>query len=150
MLSTPFEEMLETMGRFNEEMIRAGVLVAAEGPPGPDEAQRTVEAVRRIESARIVAALVRYTGDFEDVAQEPLAEALVSWSRDGAPAHPVGWLLATARRRAIDSSPRPSSAPPGQGRMVLRRGPHLAWRWRTGGGNAKKVSTPRQLGRTAL
>jgi RNA polymerase sigma factor (sigma-70 family) len=62
--------------------------------------------VWRIESARIVGALARYTGDFalaEDVAQEAVAEALVSWSRDGAPASPVGWLLATARRRAIDS-----------------------------------------------
>ena len=71
-----------------------------------DAARRAVEAVWRIESARIVSALARYTGDFalaEDVAQEALAEALVTWSRDGAPANPVGWLLATARRRAIDS-----------------------------------------------
>ncbi len=65
-----------------------------------------VEAVWRIESARIVSALARYTGDFalaEDVAQEAVAEALVSWARDGEPANPVGWLLATARRRAIDA-----------------------------------------------
>jgi RNA polymerase sigma factor (sigma-70 family) len=70
-----------------------------------ESARRAVEAVWRIESARIVGALARYTGDFalaEDVAQEALTEALVSWSRDGAPASPVGWLLATARRRAID------------------------------------------------
>jgi hypothetical protein len=33
MMATPFEEMLETVGRFNEELIRAGVLVAAEGLP---------------------------------------------------------------------------------------------------------------------
>ena len=66
----------------------------------------SVEAVWRIESARIVGALARYTGDLdlaEDVAQEALAEALVSWPRDGAPDNPVGWLLATARRRAIDA-----------------------------------------------
>ncbi|GIJ49355.1 RNA polymerase sigma factor [Virgisporangium aliadipatigenens] len=71
-----------------------------------------VEAVWRIESARIVGALARYTGDFalaEDVAQEALAEALVAWPRDGAPANPVGWLLATARRRAIDSFRRRSA-----------------------------------------
>jgi predicted RNA polymerase sigma factor len=76
------------------------------GPPGTEPARRAVEAVWRIESARIVGALARYTGDFElaeDVAQEAVAEALVTWSRDGAPANPVGWLLATARRRAIDS-----------------------------------------------
>jgi RNA polymerase sigma factor (sigma-70 family) len=78
---------------------------AADGPPSAESARRAVEAVWRIESARIVGALARYTGDFalaEDVAQEALAEALVSWSRDGAPANPVGWLLTTARRRAID------------------------------------------------
>ncbi|WP_456297620.1 RNA polymerase sigma factor [Catenuloplanes japonicus] len=65
-----------------------------------------MEAVWRIESARIVSALARYTGDFalaEDVAQEALAEALVSWERDGTPDNPAGWLLATARRRAIDA-----------------------------------------------
>ncbi|XVU27563.1 RNA polymerase sigma factor [Actinoplanes sp. CA-054009] len=67
---------------------------------------RELEAVWRIESPRIVGALARYTGDLElaeDVAQEAVAEALVSWARDGTPANPVGWLLATARRRAIDS-----------------------------------------------
>jgi RNA polymerase sigma factor (sigma-70 family) len=76
------------------------------GSPVTEVARRAVEAVWRIESARIVGALARYTGEFalaEDVAQEAVAEALVSWSRDGTPANPVGWLLATARRRAIDS-----------------------------------------------
>ncbi|MBL7549624.1 RNA polymerase subunit sigma-24 [Frankia sp. AgB1.9] len=84
---------------------------ATDGPPS-ESARRAVEAVWRIESPRIVAALARYTGDFalaEDVAQEALTEALVSWSRDGAPANPVGWLLATARRRAIDSFRRRSA-----------------------------------------
>ncbi|GAA3456890.1 RNA polymerase sigma factor [Dactylosporangium matsuzakiense] len=64
-----------------------------------------VEAVWRIESARIVAALTRFTGDFglaEDAAQEAVAEALVSWPT-AAPANPAGWLMATARRRAIDA-----------------------------------------------
>jgi RNA polymerase sigma factor (sigma-70 family) len=64
-----------------------------------------VEAVWRIESARIVAALTRFTGDFglaEDAAQEAVAEALVSWPLDP-PANPAGWLRATARRRAIDA-----------------------------------------------
>ena len=71
-----------------------------------NEARGAVEAVWRIESARIVGALARYTGDFalaEDLAQEALAEALVSWSVDGVPAEPIGWLLTTGRRRAIDA-----------------------------------------------
>jgi predicted RNA polymerase sigma factor len=73
---------------------------------GPAVTQESVAAVWRVESARIVGALARYTGDFglaEDVAQEALAEALVSWPRDGQPPNPVGWLLTVARRRAIDT-----------------------------------------------
>ncbi|MEL7976797.1 DUF6596 domain-containing protein [Isoptericola sp. F-RaC21] len=68
--------------------------------------RRVVEAVWRIESSRIVGALARYTNDFalaEDVASEALAEALVTWPRDGVPRDPVAWLLATGRRRAIDA-----------------------------------------------
>src|ERR1700726_1865573 len=67
--------------------------------------REAVAAVWRIESARIVGALARYTGDFalaEDLAQEALAEALVSWPRDGMPRSPAGWLLTVGRRRAID------------------------------------------------
>ena len=73
---------------------------------GADAARRAVEAVWRIESARIVGALTRYTGDFglaEDVAQEALAEALAFWPQSGVPENPGAWLLTTARRRAIDA-----------------------------------------------
>ncbi|MET0976854.1 MAG: DUF6596 domain-containing protein [Leifsonia sp.] len=76
------------------------------------EARGAVEAVWRMESARIVGALARYTGDFslaEDLAQEALAEALVSWSVDGVPDQPTGWLLTTGRRRAIDAFRRRSA-----------------------------------------
>jgi RNA polymerase sigma factor (sigma-70 family) len=68
--------------------------------------REAVAAVWRIESARIVGALARYTGDFalaEDLAQEALAEALVTWPRDGVPRNPTGWLLTVGRRRAIDA-----------------------------------------------
>lgn len=67
--------------------------------------REAVEAVWRIESARIVSTLARFTGEFalaEDVAQEALAEALVAWPRDGVPRNPAGWLLTVGRRRAID------------------------------------------------
>jgi RNA polymerase sigma factor (sigma-70 family) len=76
------------------------------------EARGAVEAVWRMESARIVGALARYTGDFslaEDLAQEALAEALVSWSVGGVPAEPTGWLLTVGRRRAIDTFRRRSA-----------------------------------------
>jgi RNA polymerase sigma factor (sigma-70 family) len=74
--------------------------------PGNSDARAAVEAVWRIESARIVGALARYTGDIElaeDLAQEAVAAALVSWAVDGVPAEPTGWLLTTGRRRAIDA-----------------------------------------------
>ncbi|GAA3448110.1 RNA polymerase sigma factor [Planomonospora venezuelensis] len=74
--------------------------------------REAVAAVWRIESARIVGALARYTGDFalaEDLAQEALAEALVTWPREGAPRHPAGWLLTVGRRRAIDAFRRRSA-----------------------------------------
>ncbi|HET9423082.1 MAG TPA: RNA polymerase sigma factor [Nocardioides sp.] len=74
--------------------------------------RQAVEAVWRIESARIVGALARYTGDFalaEDLAQEALAEALVTWPRDGVPRNPAGWLLTVGRRRAIDTFRRRSA-----------------------------------------
>ncbi|MBP2326100.1 RNA polymerase sigma factor (sigma-70 family) [Kibdelosporangium banguiense] len=68
--------------------------------------REAVAAVWRIESARVVGALARYTNDFalaEDLAQEALAEALVTWPRDGVPRNPSGWLLTVGKRRAIDA-----------------------------------------------
>jgi RNA polymerase sigma factor (sigma-70 family) len=65
-----------------------------------------------MESARIVGTLARYTRDFalaEDLAQEALAEALVSWPRDGVPRNPAGWLLTVGRRRAVDALRRRSA-----------------------------------------
>jgi predicted RNA polymerase sigma factor len=64
-----------------------------------------VEAVWRIESGRLVAALARRTGDFaaaEDLAQDALEIALRQWPRDGIPAHPASWLMATAKHVAAD------------------------------------------------
>ncbi|HEY0952585.1 RNA polymerase sigma factor, partial [Nocardioides sp.] len=73
---------------------------------GSGGGRQAVEAVWRIESARIVASLARYTGDFalaEDLAQEALAQALVTWPREGVPQNPAGWLLTVGKRRAIDA-----------------------------------------------
>lgn len=64
-----------------------------------------VDALWRIEGARIVATLAKHTGDVglaEDLAQEAVAEALSSWSRSGVPNNPGAWLTAVAKRRAID------------------------------------------------
>lgn len=73
---------------------------------GSGAGRQAVEAVWRIESARIVGILARYTGDFalaEDLAQEALAQALVTWPREGVPQNPAGWLLTVGKRRAIDA-----------------------------------------------
>jgi RNA polymerase sigma factor (sigma-70 family) len=79
--------------------------VAQENDPAAEHARRAVEAVWRDESARIVAALTRQTGDFawaEDLAQEALVEALATWPGSGIPGNPGAWLMAVAKRRAID------------------------------------------------
>jgi RNA polymerase sigma factor (sigma-70 family) len=80
--------------------------------PADPTGREAVAAVWRIESARIVGALARYTGELalaEDLAQEALAQALVTWPRDGVPQHPAGWLLTVGRRRAVDAFRRRSA-----------------------------------------
>ncbi|MFB2600174.1 RNA polymerase sigma factor [Herbiconiux sp. P17] len=67
--------------------------------------RRTVDAVWRIESARIVATLAKVTGDFslaEDLAQEAVVDALAQWPSTGVPQNPGAWLTAVAKRKAID------------------------------------------------
>ncbi len=66
---------------------------------------RTIEAVWRIERARVIAGLTRLTRDVglaEDLAQEALVAALEQWPQSGVPDNPAAWLTATAKRRAID------------------------------------------------
>lgn len=70
-----------------------------------EQIQRTLEAVWRMEAARVtavVARLVRDVGLAEDLAQDALVQALEQWPRDGVPDKPGAWLTATAKRRAID------------------------------------------------
>lgn len=67
----------------------------------------TIDAVWRIEQARLIAALARRTGDVgiaEDLAQDALLAALEQWPVSGVPDNPGAWLLTAARRRAIDAS----------------------------------------------
>jgi RNA polymerase sigma factor (sigma-70 family) len=68
-------------------------------------ARRSIEAVWRIESARLIAGLARVTRDIglaEDSAQDALVAALEQWPREGIPGNPGAWLLSVGRRRAID------------------------------------------------
>jgi RNA polymerase sigma factor (sigma-70 family) len=69
------------------------------------EAHRAVDAVWRIESARIIAGLARLVRDVglaEELAQDALVAALEQWPSEGIPAKPGAWLMLTARHRAID------------------------------------------------
>jgi RNA polymerase sigma-70 factor, ECF subfamily len=72
---------------------------------GTAAARRAVEAVWRLESARIIAGLaglLRDVGLAEELAQDALVAALEQWPAEGIPANPGAWLMLTARHRAID------------------------------------------------
>ncbi len=66
----------------------------------------------RDEWARVLAFLIRFTGDWdlaEECTQEAFAQALVKWRRDGLPRNPGAWLTTTARNRALDAVRRTSA-----------------------------------------
>ncbi|QDT53661.1 ECF RNA polymerase sigma factor SigK [Caulifigura coniformis] len=69
------------------------------------EIQRTIDAVWRMESARLIAGLARMVRDVglaEELAQDALVVALEQWPQTGLPENPGAWLMATAKRRALD------------------------------------------------
>jgi RNA polymerase sigma factor (sigma-70 family) len=70
------------------------------------DTHRTIDAVWRIESAKLIAGLTRMVRDVglaEDLAQDALVAALEQWPRSGVPNNPGAWLMATAKHRAIDA-----------------------------------------------
>jgi len=70
------------------------------------DSHRAIDAIWRIESARIIGGLTRMTGDIdlaEELAGDALVAALQQWPKTGVPDNPGAWLMATAKRRAIDS-----------------------------------------------
>ncbi|KQY99064.1 RNA polymerase subunit sigma-24 [Caulobacter sp. Root1455] len=70
------------------------------------ETHRAIEATFRIERARLIAGLARMVRDVglaEELAQDALVVALSEWPRTGVPANPGAWLMAVAKRRAIDA-----------------------------------------------
>ncbi len=69
------------------------------------DTHRAIDAVWRIESARLIAGLARMVRDVglaEDLAQDALVAALEQWPESGVPDNPGAWLMATAKHRAID------------------------------------------------
>jgi RNA polymerase sigma-70 factor, ECF subfamily len=77
---------------------------------------RTIEAMWKIESARLIAAIARVTRDIgvaEELAQDALVTALEVWPEQGIPESPAAWLMTAAKRRALDSLRR--------GRMLVQK-----------------------------
>ena len=69
------------------------------------DTHRAIEAVWRIESARVIAGLTRIVRDVgvaEELAQDALVAALEQWPESGIPDNPGAWLMGTAKHRAID------------------------------------------------
>jgi RNA polymerase sigma factor (sigma-70 family) len=70
-----------------------------------DEIHRTIDAIWRMESPKVIAGLARYVRDVglaEDLAQDALVASLEQWPESGIPRNPGAWLMAAARNRAID------------------------------------------------
>jgi len=85
------------------------------------DVRRSVEAVWRMESARIVAGLVRLVGDVglaEDFAQDALVTAMEQWAESGVPDNPGAWLATVARRRALDRLRHETMADDTHGRIA--------------------------------
>src|ERR1700691_2827473 len=79
-------------------MVRSVVVTAT-------ETHRAIDAVWRIESARLIAGLARIVRDIgiaEELAQDALVAALEQWPESGVPNNPGAWLMAAAKYRAID------------------------------------------------
>ena len=69
------------------------------------DVHRTIDAIWRIESPKIIAGLARIVRDIgvaEDLAQDALVAALEQWPSAGIPSNPGAWLMGTAKHRAID------------------------------------------------
>src|SRR4029453_13181771 len=80
------------------------------------DVHRTIEAVWKIESTRLIAAIARVTRDIgiaEELAQDALVAAVERWPEEGIPENPGAWLMTAAKRRALDSLRR--------GRMILQK-----------------------------
>ncbi|HKG04140.1 MAG TPA: RNA polymerase sigma factor [Conexibacter sp.] len=91
--------------------------------------QRTIDAVWRIESPRLIAGLTRMVLDVglaEDLAQDALVVALEKWSQSGVPDNPGAWLMATAKHRVIDLFRRGETLAEKQGQIAYRLEQDLA------------------------
>src|SRR6185369_4612396 len=85
------------------------------------DVNKTIEAVWKIESTRLIAAIARVTRDIgiaEELAQDALVTALERWPEEGIPENPAAWLMTAAKRRAIDNLRR--------GQMLVQKHEEIA------------------------
>ncbi len=85
------------------------------------DVHKTIEAVWKIESTRLIAAIARVTRDVgvaEELAQDALTAALERWPEEGTPDNPAAWLMTAAKRRAIDTLRR--------GQMLVQKHAEIA------------------------
>ena len=85
------------------------------------DVHRTIEAVWKVESTRLIAAIARVTRDIgiaEELAHDALVAALERWPEEGIPENPAAWLMTAAKRRAIDSLRR--------GQMLVQKHEEIA------------------------
>ncbi|AYG83965.1 putative ECF RNA polymerase sigma factor SigI [Streptomyces hundungensis] len=90
---------------------------------GEAEGDAAIERVFRAEYGRAVAVLVRLLGDIdlaEEAVQEAFATAVARWPRDGTPPSPAGWIITTARNRAVDRLRREATRADRQAEAVRR------------------------------
>ena len=92
----------------------------------PEDVHTAVSAASVTESTRIIATLIRVTGDWalaQDCAQDAFARALADWPRRGIPANPAAWLTTVAKNRAIDLLRRSASESNALRRLALEPEP---------------------------
>src|ERR1700752_4185988 len=95
--------------------------MAAVSDVSVNEVRASVDAAFRDVWGRVVATLIRTTGDWdlaEECAQDAFALALQRWPRDGIPGRPGAWLTTAARNRAIDVLRRKAVGPPKLGEVA--------------------------------
>src|SRR6187455_2066134 len=100
------------------------------------DTHRAIEAVFRIEQAKLIAGLTRVVRDVgvaEELAQDALVAALEQWPAAGIPDNPGAWLMATARHRALNTLKR--------GKMAARKHVELGHQLDAAGADADRMQT---------
>jgi len=107
----PLKSVLARGERISQEIVKEDECPETKSPrrdmprcKGMSDIHKTIEAVWKIESTRLIAGIARVTRDVgiaEELAQDALVAALERWPDEGIPEKPAAWLMTAAKRRAI-------------------------------------------------